>query len=880
MNAVTVKRKNIVKSAYSSDLPNTEQVTSIATCNIKEKVGRVSNKFRSNRCIEEYKNALRLLSRYSMVLLLLTGFLPFYSPSLLVLPYPENNIIFENSYIKVEYLPAMLRYNISVFGIPLFYDSRITVKVNGTDIYPSLSFIGYSIMNEIVGGSSFKTLKITFLSETGVVEHYITLANENPVLISWISVRPKMNIILTDISPLCGFLIPYFREKIEIASKEYWVLPGHYRYGIQDEMYSPVLIRFSQGRASLDAVISSLTSDVGKFIFTLKTSDDQTPPGFYSLYSPDRVLIKENHTFYSDRIVFIFGNSFKSLLTLYSKHLIAFNTVSRKKYSEGCYTCSRGWISWAYYYDRITSNSLEREIRFIRDNLLNGGYRYIIIDDGWQRRDTSYPAAYDWVQLKASFGNLTRTISNAHKNGLKVIIWVAFTCYDQNSYLTKERPEMFLKQNGRVFIENNHAYLNISSQEGKKYLEDLFSYYKQIGVDGLTFDLATLQFIGPTIKLSSPEKNLTSVIVFNKFLELIDELAEKHDMIVFLKGSIEIPSLVKFSRCISSRVSWDVTYASGPSDLVGVLDSILKTSFWLEAIIAPDPDALITGQHEKLINNVWNSVQTNFSTVYYGDPYSKANLSLLNNYMVWDFAACPIEFSWFEVPPSISVAVKHLCSYETIYGLLLINSERTRRSISINFEDITNSKPPFIVFDPVTSSAEVVNMSLVSIGLEHYTSSLSYVVPLNFSRPTILQITGFLSVKNVSYFSNFSRLEFFVYSPYSINSSVKIFFNNKGVSNVYVNDKALSKDHYKTSNSISAINMQLKSGINKVTVYFTTFFISSYSYEADKIDRAVSSLKKDYGETTFYFLISFISALLAATLLYVISQTKQEPLNK
>jgi hypothetical protein len=107
-------------------------------------------------------------------------------------------------------------------------------------------------------------------------------------------------------------------------------------------------------------------------------------------------------------------------------------------------------------------------------------------------------------------------------------------------------------------------------------------------VDGLTFDLATLQFIGPTIRLYSPEKNLTSVIVFNKFLELIDGLAEKYDMVVFLKGAIEIPSLVKVSRCISSRVSWDVTYGSDPQYLSSVFDSILKTSFWLETIIAPE----------------------------------------------------------------------------------------------------------------------------------------------------------------------------------------------------------------------------------------------------------------------------------------------------
>ena len=862
-----ISRRNIVKHAYRQNLLDKELVALKAARNMEKKAGYVFKK-----CLKGCKNTLRSVFRFSSILLLLACF---YSPSFPAFPHQVNIIVFENSYIRVEYSSTMLSYNISVFNIPLFYNSRITVKVNDADIYPSLKFSDYSVFSETVGGSGFETLRLTFFSENIVVKHYVMLAKEEPVLILWISVNSKHKVLLTDISPLCGFTIPYFREKIEIASKEYWVLPGHYQYGLRDEMYSPVLIRFSQGKTYLDAVVSSLTSDVGKFVFASKPSSNRIAPGFYSLYSPDTVLIRENHVFNSDRIVLMFGNDFKKLLTSYSEYVAAFNTY-REKYLENYYTYSRGWISWAYYYNRITSNSLEREIRFIKDNLLDNGYRYIVIDDGWQRRDTSYPAAYDWVQLKSSFGDLARIISNAHKNGVKVIIWVAFTCYDQTSYLVKERPDMFLKQNNVVFIENNHVYLNISSGRAKKYLEDLFSYYKQIGVDGLTFDLATFQFVGLTIRLSPPEKNLTSVIVFNKFLELVNELAEKYDMVVFLKGSIEIPSLVKFSRCLSSRVSWDVTYDSDLSYLSGVIDSILKTSFWLEKMIAPDPDALITGKYGFFLSNVWNSVQTNFSVIYYGDPYSKANMSLLGNYMVWDLAASPVEPCWFEVPPSISIAVKNLYPYETIYGLLLVNSERTGRSIRVNLEDIAGSKPPFIMFTPVTSSVKVVNESLVSIELEAYTTGLYYVTPLNSSRPTILEITGLVSVKNVSYFSNSSRLEFLFYNPYDINVSVKMFFTNKAVGRVYVNDEALSRNRYKTNKGISSINMRLKPGLNKVAVYFTTLYTTSYSYETDKVNKAVSSLRKDYGEITLYCLISLIIALLIAMLISALGQVKRE----
>jgi len=796
------------------------------------------------------------------LLLILESF-PFRLP-FLVSYASSDTLVFMNSYVRIEYSLTRLKYNLSVFNTLLFRNSRVAVKVNGLDLYPSLKFSNYTVEHNLAGFNGFDVLKVVLLGENTTVEHYLAIKNEAPVLITWISVRPKYRAYLTDVSPLSSFETFIFRERIQILSKEYWVLPGHYQYGLTDRMYSPVLIRLSRKETSLDIVVSSLTSNTGKFTFIYTSENNPTTLGFYSLLSPDKVLIDEDHTFYSDKIIFLFGNNFNTLLTSYSNYVVTFNKAYNST-NLSYYTALRGWISWAYYYDKITSSSLEKEVSFIKDNLLEYGYKYIIIDDGWERRDTSYPAAFDWIQTKSSFGNLSRVISEAHKNNLRIIIWVAFTCYDYDSYLIKEKPNMFLMQNGDVFIENQHSYLNISSKEGKAYLENLFSFYKSIGIDGLTFDLATLQFIAPTVSLSSPEKNITSVFVFNRFLEVINELAEKYNLAIFLKGALEIPSLTKFPSLISSRVSWDVTYGSSDlSYLGGVIDSVLKTSFWLEPIIAPDPDALITGQYKNLLSNVWNAIQTNSTVIYYGDPYSRANLTLLKDYIVWDSAATPVESSWFEVPPTISVAIKHLSDYETIYGLLFINYENNARRLSISLTSLVNSLPPYVVFDPSSTSAFILHEPTLSIDLDKFTSKLIYIIPFKSSCPTVIEITGFANIKSISYFPNSTELHAILWSNDAVNTSIRIFFSNRTLLDVYLNNQILSKTCYKVTKGISVVNLNLRKGLNEVRMHFTASGITNYSYEGDKMSRIASSLSKEYKAVTLNFLISFIFALLIA----------------
>ncbi|MGB9895259.1 MAG: alpha-galactosidase [Thermoproteota archaeon] len=749
--------------------------------------------------------------------------------------------------------------------------------MNGINFYPFLKFNNYIIEHNSADFDNFDILKVILSGENVTVEHYIAIKKEAPILITWVNVRPKSRAYLTDISPFCGFETFIFREGLQILSKEYWVLPGHYQYGLKDKMYSPILIRLSRTEISLDIVISSLTSNTGKFTFIYTPKNSSTVPGFYSLLSPDEVLVEEDHIFYSDKIIFLFGNNFNSLLTSYSSYVVAFNKALRST-NLSYYTTSRGWISWAYYYDKITPSSLEKEMSFIKDNLLNYGYKYVVIDDGWERRDTSYPAAFDWIQTKSSFGNLSRIISEAHKNNLRVVVWVAFTCYDYNSHLVKEKPNMFLMQGGRIFIENQHAYLNISSKEGRDYLEHLFSFYKSIGIDGLTFDLATLQFIAPTVSLSSPEKNITSVIVFNRFLEIVNELAEKYNLVIFLKGALEIPSLTKFSRLVSSRVSWDVTYSSSDTSyLRGVIDSILKTSFWLEPIIAPDPDALITGQYENLLSNVWNAIQTNSTVIYYGDPYSRANLTLLKDYMVWDSAASPIEFSWFEVPPTVSVAIKRLSSYETVYGLLLINCENNEKRILISLRSLINSSSPYIIFDPRSTNVFMLNESILSIDLDKFTSKLVYVIPFNSSRPTIVEITGFLNIESISYLPNSTELRAILWSSGNNNISIKIFFSKRAILDVYLNNKILSRSYYRIAKEMSIINLNLREGLNEIKIYFTASNVANYySYEGDKMSKITSSLKKEYKDVMLNFLISSIFALLVALFMVSLSKDKNK----
>ena len=47
----------------------------------------------------------------------------------------------------------------------------------------------------------------------------------------------------------------------------------------------------------------------------------------------------------------------------------------------------------------------------------------MIIDDGWQRRDTTYPLAYDWITNSMTFPRgVANTVGRPHEMGLKVVL--------------------------------------------------------------------------------------------------------------------------------------------------------------------------------------------------------------------------------------------------------------------------------------------------------------------------------------------------------------------------------------------------------------------------------------------------------------------------
>jgi hypothetical protein len=237
---------------------------------------------------------------------------------------------------------------------------------------------------------------------------------------------------------------------------------------------------------------------------------------------------------------------------------------------------------------------------------------------------------------------------------------------------------------------------------------------------------------------------------------------------------------------------------------------------------------------------------------------------LLKDYIVWDSAATPVESSWFEVPPTISVAIKHLSDYETIYGLLFINYENNARRLSISLTSLVNSLPPYVVFDPSSTSAFILHEPTLSIDLDKFTSKLIYIIPFKSSCPTVIEITGFANIKSISYLPNSTELHAILWSNDAVNTSIRIFLSNRTLLDVYLNNQILSKTCYKVTKGISVVNLNLRKGLNEVRMHFTASGITNYSYEGDKMSRIASSLSKEYKAVTLNFLISFIFALLIA----------------
>ncbi|MGW8268420.1 MAG: hypothetical protein ACWGSQ_18780 [Longimicrobiales bacterium] len=62
-----------------------------------------------------------------------------------------------------------------------------------------------------------------------------------------------------------------------------------------------------------------------------------------------------------------------------------------------------GWCSWYYYYREVTPEEVLANTRWISENLLDYGARYVQVDDGWQARGGDVGSWRDWTGFSPTF---------------------------------------------------------------------------------------------------------------------------------------------------------------------------------------------------------------------------------------------------------------------------------------------------------------------------------------------------------------------------------------------------------------------------------------------------------------------------------------------
>ena len=631
--------------------------------------------------------------------------------------------------LKLVYFPANGTFNLVYKGRVLLRSAHFDVLAEGRSLWGELRVEGYRVGREEWAGISWHVIRVNFTGPSIRVTQVVAVSSKG-LLITYLTLAPARRMRFRMAAPLSFAMSPQVLG--DVVSKEFWTLPGHYVYGLRDRMYLPLAMRLKELNASL--LVASLTSELCKFWAGVRRGEDVVWLTVYSMLEDDRLEVLGGHELVLDKLLLAVGRDVVSLLEEYARLIAAFNKPVRPRRVDDFPLRYRGWISWAYYYTRINPLSFKQEVDFIYERLRPLGYRYVILDDGWERRDTSYPAAYDWVETSEAFqGGLEELIGYAHERGIRVILWVAFTAFDGNSYLVRERPEMFLQSGGSVYVDDRgRAYLNITSTAAREYIEELFRTYRQWGVDGLTFDLGTIACALPlTLRLSS-SKNLTLVALTNSLYSLLDELAAKYGLTILVKGSPELPLLAKYRNILGVRISWDVTYGSvARQDLVmAFADAFLKTSFWLAHITAPDPDALITGDgFSEFSTAVWNALECEGGAVmYYGDPWQRANVRRLAVYQLYKRPAAPAPEGWWGRPPPLAWTESSIAGYRVV-AVLLVNGGREEALYEVNLTQL-GLEPPVVALNVVEGGAQIINETTWTVRLGPASAALLHLSEL------------------------------------------------------------------------------------------------------------------------------------------------------
>ncbi len=150
-----------------------------------------------------------------------------------------------------------------------------------------------------------------------------------------------------------------------------------------------------------------------------------------------------------------------------------------------------GWCSWYYYYQEIDELEIQRNAKWIADNLKDYGAKYVQIDDGWQGTGHGMGENRDWTTIDKRFphgmDSLARYINHL---GFKAGIWLAPHGQSNPAVVKANRGVFLLKPDGSSASDTweGSFLLDSSVFDAHNFLRNLFTTLSNWGYDYFKID--------------------------------------------------------------------------------------------------------------------------------------------------------------------------------------------------------------------------------------------------------------------------------------------------------------------------------------------------------------------------------------------------------
>src|SRR5688572_4778069 len=247
------------------------------------------------------------------------------------------------------------------------------------------------------------------------------------------------------------------------------------------------------------------------------------------------------------------------------------------------------WCSWYHYFERVTQDDIEENLRAIDD--LGLDIDVVQIDDGYQAE------IGDWLLLSDRFASLQAIVDRIRGAGRRAGIWVAPFLVGERSVLAREHPDWLVQgaTPGTGWPDQQLAALDATRPGAEEYLREVFGTFRNLGIDYFKID-----FIYAGAMEGGRAADVPGVEAYRHGLRVIRE-AIGPDAYLLGCGAPILPSV---GLVDAMRVGPDIAHhyepmdgdLSQPSQRAAAQNSRWRAwqhgRFW-----ANDPDCLVAGPH-------------------------------------------------------------------------------------------------------------------------------------------------------------------------------------------------------------------------------------------------------------------------------------------